>query len=295
MFCSDDRHPNDLAKEHIDGHVKRAIAKGFDLFDVLRIACLNPIEHYGLEVGRLQPGDPADFIVVEDLKTFKNIQTVIDGKIVSDEGGPCIDSPLSTAPNNFHTGYIREEDLSIQSCAHSEVIQVIDHELITYEEIIDFPSGHHGILKIAVVNRYENAPPAVAYIDGFGLKRGAIASSVAHDSHNIIAVGCSDELIVKAVNRIIDHCGGICAVDEEEEWTVPLPIAGLMSDGDGFDVADRYAMIGRIVKERFGSTLDAPFMTLSFMALLVIPELKLSDKGLFDGRSFHFIDSCRSG
>ncbi len=294
MFCSDDRHPNDLVIEHIDGHVRRAIAKGFDLFDVLKIACINPIEHYSLEVGRLQPDDSADFIVVEDLQSFKNILTVIRGEVVAQDAKPCIESVFSTTPNNFSTTCKKEEDFALDSCAHSEVIQAIDHQLITHEEMIDFPSDHPGILKITVVNRYEDVLPSVAYIDGFGLRKGAIASSVAHDSHNIIAIGCSDALIAKAVNLIIDHKGGICAVDEEEEWVLPLPIAGLMSDGDGFEVAKRYAVIDRIVKENFGSTLDAPFVTLSFMALLVIPELKLSDKGLFDGRSFHFVHNCNN-
>ena len=293
MFCSDDRHPNDLVLEHIDGHVRRAIAKGYDLFDVLKIACLNPIEHYGLEVGRLRPGDPADFIIVEELKRFKNIQTVIDGEVVAQNASPCFDSITSTVPNNFHTSLKKEEDFALASCARSEVIQAINHELITHEEIIDFPSRQHGILKMTVVNRYEDAVPSVAFVDGFGLKKGAMASSVAHDSHNIIAVGCSDALITKAVNLIIKHKGGICAVDDRGEWFLPLPIAGLMSDGDGFEVAATYAKIDSIVREEFGSELDAPFVTLSFMALLVIPELKLSDKGLFDGRSFHFIDSCR--
>ena len=293
MFCSDDRHPNDLAEEHINGHVRRAIAKGYDLFDVLRIASINPIEHYGLEVGMLRIGDPADFIVVEDLKEFKVLQTVIDGKIVAEGNVPMIDSVKVETPNHFHTGIKKEEDFVLERCSHTEIIHAIDHSLITEEEIMDLSSEKvEDVLKITVVNRYENMPPAVAYVHGFGLKKGAIASSVAHDSHNIIAVGCCDALISKAVNTIIENRGGICAVTEDENEVLDLPIAGLMSDRDGFEVADRYAGVDRMVREEFSSPLSAPFMTLSFMALLVIPELKLSDKGLFDGRSFHFIDNC---
>ncbi len=175
------------------------------------------------------------------------------------------------------------------------MIHALDHSLITEEEIIDLSDDKaEDILKITVVNRYSDTAPAVAYVHGFGLKEGAIASSVAHDSHNIIAVGCSDELIAKAVNAVIEQKGGICVVTEENVHFLALPIAGLMSEKDGFEVAEQYAALDRIVREELCSPLSAPFMTLSFMALLVIPELKLSDKGLFDGRSFHFIDSCRS-
>jgi len=294
MFCSDDRHPNDLAEEHIDGHVRRALAKGYDLFDVLRIASVNPVEHYGLEVGLLRVGDPADLIVVEDLKEFRVLRTVIDGEIVAEGKRPMADSVKVETPNRFHTGWKKEEEFALERCAQTEIIHALDHSLITEEEIVDLLSEKaEDVLKITVVNRYEDVPPAVAYVHGFGLKKGAIASSVAHDSHNIIAVGCSDALIAKAVNTIIDHQGGICAVTEEGTEILPLPIAGLMSGRDGFEVAKRYAELDSIARKEFSSPLGAPFMTLSFMALLVIPELKLSDKGLFDGRSFHFIDNCK--
>jgi len=294
MFCSDDRHPNDLVSEHIDGHVRRAVAKGYDLFDILKIASLNPVEHYGLEVGMMRPGDPADFIEVEDLTEFKHIRTVIGGQVVAKEGKPIIGSVKVETPNRFHTHIKQIEDFAFLPCRQTEVIHAIDHSLMTEEEIADLTTEHtKDILKMTVVNRYGNTKPAVAYVHGFGLKRGAIASSVAHDSHNIIAVGCSDELIAKAVNTVIENKGAVCAVDEKEVKVLELPIAGLMSNCDGYEVAAQYAVLDRIVKEKFGSVLSAPFMTLSFMALLVIPELKLSDKGLFDGRSFHFIDSCR--
>jgi len=293
MFCSDDRHPNDLLREHINGHVKRAVAKGYDLFDVLKIACLNPIEHYSLDVGRMRVGDSADFIEVKDLKDFEIIRTVIGGEMVAEHGKTTIRSITVGIPNNFHTQIKKTEAFALEPCEHTEVIRAIDHELITGEEIIDDIKKRNDIQKITVVNRYEDVAPAVSYVDGFGLKRGAIASSVAHDSHNVIGVGCSDALLAKAVNTVIEHRGGICAADEENVWILPLPIAGLMSDKEGDVVAEKYEEIDRIVKERFGSPLSAPFMTLSFMALLVIPELKLSDKGLFDGERFHFIAGCR--
>jgi adenine deaminase len=295
MFCSDDRHPNDLAKEHINAHVKRAIAKGYDLFNVLKIASINPIEHYGLNVGKLRVGDPADFIVVEDLKNFHVLQTIIDGKIVFENEEPKIESIFIEKPNKFLAKTKRVEEFVLQRCECSEVIHAIDQSLLTEEEIVNLNAKSvDDILKITVVNRYENVAPAVAYVHGFGLKKGAIASSVAHDSHNIIAVGCSDELITKAVNAIIEKKGGICAVDEESKNILALPIAGLMSDLDGFEVAKQYEKLDKIAKNEFGSKLTAPFMTLSFMALLVIPELKLSDKGLFDVKNFHFINSCKS-
>ncbi|KYJ87208.1 adenine deaminase [Sulfurovum riftiae] len=295
MFCSDDRHPNDLALEHINGHVKRAVEKGYDLFNILKIASVNPVEHYGLEVGLLRVGDPADFIEVGDLKDFRILRTVIDGHTVYENGKVMIGSVKAGTPNLFNVTAKKSEDFALDPCKRTEVIHALDHSLITEEEIIDLSDDKaEDILKITVVNRYSDTAPAVAYVHGFGLKEGAIASSVAHDSHNIIAVGCSDELIVKAVNAVIEQKGGICVVTEENVHFLALPIAGLMSEKDGFEVAEQYAALDRIVREDLCSPLSAPFMTLSFMALLVIPELKLSDKGLFDGRSFHFIDSCRS-
>ena len=301
MFCSDDRHPDDLYHEHINQHVKRALEKGNDLFKVLQIACINPVAHYDLDVGLLREGDSADFIEVDNLDDFTILKTVINGEVVAQYGESKIDPVPVSAVNNFHAGAKEAKDFTMPACKTIEVIQAIDHELLTHEKLVTLgsaPAGgvgdpEHDILKISVVNRYENSPPAVAYVNGFGLKQGAIASSVAHDSHNIVAAGCSDEAIARAVNLLIKRQGGICAVSETEEWVLPLEIAGIMSTEDGFSVARQYEKIDRIVKERLGSTLSAPFMTLSFMALLVIPELKLSDKGLFDGRTFQFIDVCR--
>ncbi len=301
MFCSDDRHPDDLYHEHINRHVKRALEKGHDLFKVLQIACVNPVRHYNLDVGQLREGESADFIEVDNLHDFTILRTVINGEVVAQNGESKIDRAPVSAVNNFHADEKEAKDFTLPACETVEVIQAVDHELVTHEKLAtlgNVPTGRvgdpeHDILKISVVNRYENAVPAVAYISGFGLKQGAIASSVAHDSHKIVAVGCSDKAIAAAVNLLIRQHGGISAVSETEEWVLPLEIAGIMSAEDGFSVAREYEKIDRIVKERLGSTLSTPFMTLSFMALLVIPELKLSDKGLFDGRTFQFIDVCR--
>lgn len=298
MFCSDDRHPDDLLRGYVNEMVRRALAEGHDLFHVLQIACLNPIRHYGLDVGTLREGEAADFIEVADLNDFEILKCVINGEIVAQNGRSLIASKEVTPINRFHAVAKKKEDFAVACCDQVEVIVALDHELITYEkrEHLECQAGYerndidHDILKIAVINRYADAPPAVAYVNGFGLKKGAMASSIAHDSHNIIAVGCSDEEIAEAVNLIIASSGGVSAVCGDEKRLIALDIAGIMSSNDAFEVARDYERIGRYVKEELGSTLSAPYMTLSFMALLVIPELKLSDKGLFDGRSFHFIN-----
>ena len=301
MLCSDDKHPNDLLKGHINELVTRSIQKGYDLFDILKIACINPKEHYSLDVGTLEVGDKADFIEVENLQDFKNIATFINGEVVSKSGKPLINSVDVKKINNFHAQKSSAKDFLFQAnCENIEVIQVIDHELFTLEKKYHthtkgiFSSDlKEDILKITVINRYENTPPAVAFVNGFNLKRGAFASCVAHDSHNIIAVGCSDKEISNAVNLLIESKGGISAVHGDKQLHLPLEIAGIMSSDDAFKVAKEYEELDIFVKETLGSTLSAPFMTLSFMALLVIPEIKLSDKGLFDGREFHFIANCK--
>jgi adenine deaminase len=300
MFCSDDKHPNDLLKGHINQLVIRSINKGYDLFDILKIACINPKEHYNLDVGGLEVGDKADFIEVRDLKSFKILRTFINGKIVYEDNQTKIKSIKIKPINNFHAKTTKADDFLFEHhCDQIEVIQAIDYELFTLEkkyhthtEGIFSSDTDKDILKISVLNRYEDSKPAVAFVNGFGLKRGAIASSVAHDSHNIIAVGCNDEDISKAINLLIESKGGISATDGKKSLHLPLKIAGIMSNGDAFEVAQKYDEIDLFVKESLCSTLKAPFMTLSFMALLVIPEIKLSDKGLFDGREFHFIPSC---
>jgi len=292
MFCSDDRHPNDLLKGHVNTMVAKAVSLGHNLFDVLQMACINPIEHYKLDVGTLRVGDKADFIEVKDLKDFKVLKTVIDGDIVADNKKSLLSSVDVKELNRFDTSLKKASDFFLPECENIEVIQVVDHELMTYEKIVT--DDKDDVLKIAVVNRYEDINiKGIAHVRGFGLKSGAIASSVAHDSHNIIAVGVNDDEIAKAVNLIIETKGGISAVDGDETFLLPLSVAGIMSNKDAFDVAKYYEDIDRYVKDSLGSKLSAPFMTLSFMALLVIPELKLSDKGLFDARSFHFIAPCK--
>jgi adenine deaminase len=298
MFCSDDKHPDNLAVSHINELVARAIAKGKDLFDVLLAACINPITHYGLGVGRLRIQDPADFILVRDLKSFEVIATYIDGQKVAENGKTLIDRVPNKLINNFHTSQKSPSDFRLKATStHIRVIEALDGQLITPEvagEIL-IKNGlaesnpEADILKITVVNRYQDAPPAVAFIKNFGLKTGAIASSVGHDSHNIIAVGIDDESITEAVNLIIHAKGGISAVGNGIQKILPLPVGGIMSVKDGYEVAKAYTAIDQMAKE-MGSRLNSPFMTLSFMALLVIPDLKLSDKGLFDGKKFEFRD-----
>lgn len=293
MFCSDDRHPNDLLRGHINEMVIRAIKLGHDIFDVLEMACLNPIEHYDLDVGSLKVGDSADFISVKDLKEFQVLETFIDGVCVAKDGKTLLKPQEINAINKFEAKAKEAKDFYLPACGDMEVIQVIDHELMTYEKVLH--EGDEDVLKIAVINRYEDIPiKGIAHVKGFSLKEGAIASSVAHDSHNIIVVGCSDEAMAEAANLVINAKGGVSAVGKGESYILPLNIGGIMSNRDGFEVAQKYENIDRFVKEKLGSTLSAPFMTLSFMALLVIPEIKLSDKGLFDGRSFHFISPCKA-
>lgn len=298
MFCSDDKHPDNLAISHINELAARAVAKGKDLFEVLRAACLTPISHYSLKVGQVRDGDPADFILVKDLKNFEVIATYIDGEKVAENGNTLISSIKNEIINNFKTSLKSPEDFRLKaSGAKVRVIEALDGQLITPEiqgEILvknGFAESNSAedVLKITVVNRYEDAAPAVAFIKNFGLKVGAIASSVGHDSHNIIAVGIDDESICKAVNLIIKAKGGVSAIYGGKEEILPLPVGGIMSDADGYEVADAYTRIDRMAKE-MGSKLNSPFMTLSFMALLVIPDLKLSDKGLFNGQKFEFTD-----
>lgn len=300
MFCSDDKHPDDLILGHINELCARAVAKGVDLFKVLQVACVNPVKHYNLEVGLLEIGDPADFVVVEDLNRFKILQTYIDGQLVSKDGISLLASIPFKLLNNFNT--LKKSVVDFEMSSNNKrirVIEAMDGQLVTNhcDELAYISNGkflsntHTDILKIAVVNRYQEQKPSVGFIRGFTLKEGAIASSVAHDSHNIIAVGVSDDALCKAVNAIIENKGGVVAVTETKTNILSLPVAGIMSDQDGFTVGRAYAELDKMVKQ-MGSSLNAPFMTLSFMALLVIPSLKLSDKGLFDGQKFEFCEVC---
>lgn len=296
MFCCDDKHPDELLLFHIDEHVRRSVSLGYDLFDVLSIACLNPVEHYKMNVGTLKAGDTADFIEVNNLSEFKVLKTIIDGEVVFDGNSVCLKDKSHDTPNQFIKEHVSSSVFKIK--AESDFIQVInalDGQLITRSsrEEANIVNGflesntEKDILKIAVVNRYNMAPVSCAFIKNFGLKEGAIASSVAHDSHNIIVVGVEDESICKAVNLIIECGGGLSLVSQNDSQVIGLPVAGLMSDKDANTVGKQYASIDASAK-KLGSELKAPYMLLSFMALLVIPELKLSDKGLFDGGSFKF-------
>ena len=297
MFCSDDKHPDDLVRGHINELVRRAVALGHDLMDVLQLACLNPIAHYGLNVGLLQVGDPFDAIVVKDLRDFEILQTYCKGILVAEAGNPHLPSVPVEIVNAFAATEKRVEEFVLPARGSMiRAIEAIDGQLVTAEQQVAAPiSGgvmtsdvERDLLKIAVVNRYADRPPAVAFVKGFGLKRGAIASSVAHDSHNIVAVGASDRELCAAVNAVILERGGIALVDGDSAQVLPLPIAGLMSAGDGYKIAEKYACLDAQAKA-LGSSLTAPFMMLSFMALLVIPDLKLSDRGLFSGKAFEFV------
>ena len=298
MFCSDDKHPDDLVKGHINDLVKMALNSGIDMMKVLTVACVNPVLHYKLDVGILQKGDSGDFLVVDNLHDFKILSTYINGQIVAGEGKSLINKVPSTILNNFNVGKKKKVDFALpRNKGNINVIEAIDGGLIT-NKLILIPRIVNGyavsdverdILKIAVVNRYSEEEVAIGFIKNFGLKKGAIASSVAHDSHNVIAVGVTDEDICRAVNLIIENKGGISAISEEKEMVLPLPIAGIMSNEDYSEVVNKYGAIDNMAKS-LGSTLHTPFMTLSFMALLVIPKIKLSDMGLFDSEKFQFIN-----
>lgn len=298
MLCSDDMHPDLLIKGHINVLVRRAVAGGIDVFKVLKAACINPVKHYKLEVGLLKAGDPADFIISEDLTNFNILKTYINGQLVAENGNSLIPRVESGIVNKFDTKQKSPGDFEIKAETDEiNFIESLDGELIT-KRLIGNTTIENGfavssvtddILKLAVVNRYYDAPPALAFIKNFGLQRGAIASSVGHDSHNITVVGVDDDSIARAVNLIIKAKGGLSLVDGEKEEILPLPVAGLMSEKDGYEIAEQYARIDQMSKQ-MGSTLRAPYMTLSFMALLVIPSIKLSDKGLFDGEKFEFMD-----
>ena len=297
MFCSDDKHPDDLLLGHINKLVARAVKDGHDLFNVLQMACINPIAHYGLDVGSLNSGDPADFIVVEDLEHFNVLQTVIDGETVFSHRQTTFAVEPPKIINQFALKSINQGAFNIP--VEGEKVRCIvaqDGELIT-QSIAAEPAIKNGfwesdinqdILKIAVINRYNKAPVANAFVKNFGLKKGAIASSVAHDSHNIVVVGTNDESMQKAAQLIIDAKGGLSLSYKDENQLLPLPIAGIMSNLPYREVAEQYTQLLKRSKA-LGCTLTSPYMTMSFLALLVIPELKLSDKGLFDGKTFKFV------
>ena len=294
MFCSDDMHPHELVNGHINRLVKKSISLGYNILDILKTATMTPIKHYNLEVGLLQKNDPADFIVVDNFIDFNILKTYIDGKLVVENNKSLIEETEIDAINNFKTENVDVDDFKVYDEGKNvKIINVISGEILT-EKSIGRPKSvndnlvsdvENDILKIAVVNRYEKKKIALGFIKNFGLKKGAIASSVAHDSHNIVVVGCSDEEMANAANMIINAKGGLVAWCHEKNICIPLPVAGLMTNADGHKIAADYQALVSLSKE-FGSTLSDPFMTLGFMSLLVIPKLKLSDKGLFDCEKF---------
>ncbi len=296
MLCSDDIHPEMLRKRHLDKLIAGLINEGYDLFSVLRSATLNSVLHYKLDAGLLRPGDYADFIIVDNPSEMKVLETWINGKKVYDKGKVLFEyKPLNTI-NKFHCSQINKDELSVKNTGSEiRVITAFDGDLFTKEILQDSGNGKfvesdtsEDTLKIVVKDRYRDYAPAVAFIRGFGLKSGAFAGSVSHDSHNIIAIGVKDEDIVNAVNEIIRLKGGLSVVCGNEIHSLQLSVAGIMSDRSCSEVAENYEYLSEKVK-KLGCKMSAPFMTLSFMALLVIPELKLSDKGLFDGKSFSFV------
>ena len=297
MFCCDDKHPDELLLHHINHHVKRALAKDIDLFKVLKAACINPVKHYKLPIGLLNEGDSADFIIIDNPTDFNILSTYIKGESVYENGESKIPSITETPINQFNCNKINKEDIAVEAedTQTIQVIEALDGELITNSSIENCKKKNgqiisdidNDILKMVVVNRYQAAKPAVAFIKNFGLKEGAIASTVAHDCHNIICIGANDAAMVHAINTLVDTQGGICVYSEKATDILSLPIAGLMSGASAEDVGQAYSILDKRAKE-LGSKLSAPFMTLSFMALLVIPNLKLSDKGLFDGEKFEF-------
>lgn len=296
MFCSDDKHPDDLVSGHINLLIKRALKAGYDPLAIIRACTLNPVRFYKMNSGLLQPGNPADFIVVDNLSDFTILKTFIDGNLVAANGKSLLPSFNYESPNNFKTQEINISDLEIEAKPGKlKVIKAFDGNLVTARILVE-PMVINGnvvtdlendILKITVINRYKPSKPAVAFINGFGLKFGAMASTVAHDSHNIICVGTNDKDMVEVINKLVENKGGIVVTDGKHTDVLPLPVAGLMANLDGYNVAEKYEAINNKALA-LGGSLKAPFMTLSFMALLVIPELKLSDKGLFDGTKFSF-------
>jgi len=297
MFCCDDKHPDELVRHHIDRHVRLALAAGAGRLDALACASLNPVRHYGLDVGLLRPGDPADFIVFTGWRKLRVRRTYLRGELAARDGRCLLPRRPAGIVNAFRALPRLAGDFRVPArMGRINVIRAVGGQLVTggirlaprLAAGAAVADPGRDVLKLAVVNRYAaRAPVALGFVRGFGLRRGALASSVAHDSHNIVAVGADDASLAAAVNLVIAHRGGVAAVGAGEERILPLPIAGLMSNEEGHVVAEGYARVDGLAK-RLGSRLDAPFMTLSFMALLVIPDLKLSDRGLFSGARWRF-------
>lgn len=298
MLCTDDMHPHEFIRGHINRLVVKAISLGYDILDIIKAATLNPVKHYNLEVGLLQKDDPADFIIIDNFNDFNILKTYIDGKLVAENNKSLIAVDKVQTINKFAAEKVLIKDFRIADIGKEvKIISAISGEIIT-EKLVGRPKSvnnnlvsdvDNDILKIAVINRYEKKKIALGFIKNFGLKKGAIASSVAHDSHNIVVIGCSDEEMARAANMIIKSKGGLVAWSYDQHKCIPLPIAGLMTDKNGYKIAGDYLLLVALAKE-FGSTLNDPFMTMGFMSLLVIPKLKLSDKGLFDCEKFQLTE-----
>jgi adenine deaminase len=299
MFCTDDIHPHDLLTGHINLFVRKAIYAGYDQMDVIRAATYNPVLHYHLSNGLLRKGDCADMIVVDNLKDFNIQKTIIKGNVAAENGESLVERKPVKIVNNFNTNYISADQIAVPSRGGKiKVIETIDGQLETKCEISDakiendqlVSDTSHDILKLVVVCRYNSSPPSVGFVHGFGLRAGSIAGSIAHDSHNIIAVGADDVSIKRAINLVIKERGGLAYVYEDESMVLPLPVAGLVSDESFETVAEEFMKLRDMVKNYMDCKLTSPFMTLSFLSLEVIPELKLSDKGLFDVNTLSFTD-----
>lgn len=296
MLCTDDLHPEILVKNHLNKIIAELIKEGFNMFDVIRSCTINPTQHYKLNTGLLRSGDAADLIVVDNPAEMNVLETWINGDKVFDHGKILFQYAQPVHLNHFNSSLINASQIKIvPNGKRLRVIEAFDGDLFTKETIVDSADSNiissdtkNDILKIVVKDRYNDSQPAVGLIKGFGLTKGAFASSVAHDSHNIICVGVDDKDIVNAVNQIVKLKGGLAIAYDDKISFLPLPVAGIMSDKPVSEVATIYENLSNEVK-MLGCKMNAPFMTLSFMALLVIPELKLSDRGLFDGRKFNFI------
>ena len=299
MICTDDTHPDDLVKGHINVIIKQALDKELDIFNILQTVCINPVKHYNLEVGLLQKNDLADFIVIDNFENFNILKTIINGKVQFENNEIQFSNTSFNEINNFNAKPISISDITLSKTSNNKfnVINCFDGDLFTKRSIETIKTKNNtfisntetDILKIVVYNRYNESKPIIGLIKGFGLKKGAIAQSIAHDSHNIIAVGTNDNDITNAINKIVENKGGISLADDNNILDIKLEIAGLMTNKPVKEIAEKYEFITHKTIE-LGSKLKSPFMTLSFMALLVIPEIKIGDKGIFDGVKFKFID-----
>ena len=301
FIVSDDKHPNDLIKGHLNKSIQKAVSLGIDILKAISMVTINPGYHYNLNCGAIVEGAKADYVIIDSLYDFNVLETYIGGECVFDGENVLFDVPEIEPKNTMNVSKKVPSDFDIHYDGGDEcevnVIECIDGDLLTKKTTAKLPVKEgvvqadilQDVLKIAVVERYGGNTVANGFIKGFGLKKGAIASSIAHDSHNIIVVGYNSDRMARAVNQVIEDKGGIAIYSVDFEDSLPLPIAGLMSNEDAYEVAEKLGVLHDMVKA-LGCTLEAPFMTMAFMALLVIPSIKISDKGLFDGENFEFMD-----